>query len=158
MAPLSFPRRGVGGEVDLLDRHTMTLVYNKSTMLDRRRSLRQASTRTEEILWSFVRRNQREGIKFKRQYSVHGFVMDFYAPSVKLAIEIDGSIHDDRYRQAHDQWRQSEIEQYGIRFLRFSNQEILQSLDQVLASIDTTIRELPSTSPPTPLLGKERGA
>src|SRR5207247_1812380 len=102
----------------------MTKVYNKSTMLPRRRELRQHATKAEEVLWSFVRREQRLGVKFKRQYSVDGFVIDFYAPSVKLAVEVDGGSHQWEFATGRDAVRQAMIEEYGIHFLRFNNEQV----------------------------------
>jgi very-short-patch-repair endonuclease len=123
----------------------MTRVYNKASMLDRRRELRQDATQAEEILWTHVRRNQRLGIKFKRQYSLHGFVLDFYAPSVKLAIEIDGASHDREFAARRDQIRQQFIEEYGIEFLRFRDEEVLLHTLEVVSKIDTKIQTVMSS-------------
>ncbi len=120
----------------------MTQVYNKSSMLDRRRELCRNATKSEELLWSYVRREQRVGTKIKRQYSVQGFVVDFYAPSVKLAIEIDGASHDLPFAKGRDAVRQKMIEEYRIQFLRFSDKEIFDDLDRVLQDIDSTIYNL----------------
>lgn len=128
----------------------MTLVYNKSSMLDRRRQLRQSATQAETHLWSFLRREQRLGIKFKRQYSVDGFVLDFYAPSVKLAVEVDGSVHQAEFASGRDAVRQQMIEVYGIEFLRFTNQEVLHETTAILKRIDAKIRELKSDLPYSP--------
>jgi len=62
-------------------------------MVNRRRKLRGDSTESENILWSALR-NNKLGVKFRRQYSVEGYVVDFYGPEKRLAIEIEGSIHD----------------------------------------------------------------
>src|ERR1051325_1546633 len=106
----------------------MTRLYNRAEMLDRRRELRQHATNAESALWSFVRREQRLGVKFKRQYSVGAFVLDFYAPSVKLAIELDGSSHEVEFGPGRDAARQQMIETYGITFLRFRNEQVFESL------------------------------
>jgi very-short-patch-repair endonuclease len=120
----------------------MTQVYNKSSMLDRRRELRRNATKSEELLWSYVRREQRVGTKIKRQYNIQGFVVDFYVPSVKLAIELDGASHDLPFAEGRDVVRQKMIEEYGIQFLRFSDKEIFEDLDKVLQKIDNTIQNL----------------
>jgi very-short-patch-repair endonuclease len=120
----------------------LTQVYNKSSMLDRRRELRRNATKSEELLWSYVRREQRMGTKVKRQYSIQGFVIDFYAPSVKLAIEVDGASHDLPFARGRDEVRQKMIEEYAIQFLRFSDKEIFDDLDRVLQDVDTTIHDL----------------
>jgi very-short-patch-repair endonuclease len=120
----------------------MTQVYNKSSMLDRRRELRRNATKSEELLWTYVRREQRVESKIKRQYSIQGFVVDFYAPSVKLAIELDGASHSLPFAEGRDAVRQKMIEEYGIQFLRFSDKDIFDDLDHVLQKIDSTIQKL----------------
>ena len=128
-------------------------------MLDRRRELRQNATRSEELLWSYVRREQRVGTKIKRQYSVQGFVVDFYAPSVKLAIEVDGASHDLPLAKGRDAVRQKMIEEYHIQFLRFSDKEIFDDLDRVLQDIDNTIKKLQQQKQqlPSPYQGEGLG-
>jgi very-short-patch-repair endonuclease len=111
----------------------MPRIYNIAAMKNRRRQLRSEPTECEKILWQHIRKNQISGIRFRRQVSIGGYVMDFYAPSIKLAIEIDGSIHDKQ--KEYDNFRQSGIETMGIRFLRFSNDQVSNEIDKVLQEI-----------------------
>ena len=67
-------------------------IFSASRMIYRRRDLRQKSTSAEEILWKELRRKNL-GHKFKRQFSIDNYVIDFYCPDYKLAIELDGVIH-----------------------------------------------------------------
>ena len=67
-------------------------IYNSSNLKPRRRQLRNRATETEVLLWNKLRRRQL-GFKFVRQYSVSGYVIDFYAPQIRLAIELDGEYH-----------------------------------------------------------------
>ena len=78
---------------------------------------------------------QLRGRKFRRQHSVAGYVLDFYCPDERLAVELDGSVHDDPARQAYDARRQRALERDGIRVLRFTNETVLQTPDVVLAHI-----------------------
>ncbi len=128
-------------------------------MLDRRRELRRNATKSEELLWTHVRREQRVETKIKRQYSVQGFVVDFYAPSVKLAIEVDGASHDLPFAEGRDAVRQKMIEEYGIQFLRFSDKEIFDDLDRVIQDIDNTIKKLQQQKQqlPSPYQGEGLG-
>jgi len=93
----------------------------------------------EIILWSRLKGRQLEGYKFRRQYSVEHFVIDFYCPELKLAVEIDGDSH---YTSPHpllgkegnkgrlsDIQRQIQIEAFGIQFLRFTNREVYENLE-----------------------------
>ena len=125
----------------------MTSIYNRHDELEKRRRLRRDITRTEAILWANLRGKACEGLKVRRQYSVNFYVLDFYAPSLKLAIEIDGPTHDGDDAQDYDAIRQREIEALGICFLRFTNEEVYKNLDGVLIALSLKIRELQSLPP-----------
>ena len=99
----------------------MTKIYNKFTEKGRRSRLRNQLSPAEAILWSKLQRRQMAGFKFRRQYSVSSYVLDFYCPDAKLAIEIDGDSHFQEDAAEYDGKRQTAIEQLGIRFLRFTN-------------------------------------
>lgn len=71
---------------------------------------------------------QLAGVKFRRQYGVGPFVIDFYCPEFKLAIEVDGHSHESPEAKKHDAERQKAIEHYGIRFLRFTDEEALSDM------------------------------
>ncbi len=75
------------------------------------------------------------GHKFRRQYSVDKFVLDFYCPQQKLAIEIDGDSHFTKKAAEHDRERQMIIESYSIRFLRFTNAEVNKNMEGVILRI-----------------------
>jgi very-short-patch-repair endonuclease len=113
----------------------MTEHYNKSTMTQRRRALRKNLPEAEIILWSKLSRKKVLGHKFRRQYSVDQYVIDFYCPELKLAIEVDGDSHIMPGAEEQDKARQEYIEAYGIRFLRFTNPDICDNLDGVCQSI-----------------------
>ncbi|MBN1639175.1 MAG: DUF559 domain-containing protein, partial [Ignavibacteriales bacterium] len=72
----------------------MTKHYNISSEKEKRRQLRQGQTYCEKIVWENVRNRRLLGLKFRRQYSVDKFVIDFYCPEHKIALEIDGEIHE----------------------------------------------------------------
>lgn len=113
----------------------MTEIFNKHSEKSKRKRLRHRMTKAETILWSRLRRRQVAGIKFRRQYGVYRFVLDFYCPELKLAIEVDGPIHDSLEAQAYDKMRQEIIEKLGIEFLRFRNAEVYENLDAVIGRI-----------------------
>jgi len=113
----------------------MTEIFNRATELEKRRRLRQQSTPSESLLWEQLRNRKLGGYKFRRQYSIDLFVVDFYCPEAHLAIELDGSIHClDEIRQ-RDKERERYIANHGIRFLRLSNEEIQTNLSQALEKI-----------------------
>ncbi len=120
-------------------------VFNRTETKGLRRALRRNQTKAEAIFWSKVRNNQL-GIKFRRQYSVERFVIDFYAPDVRLAIELDGAVHFTDEAQARDSAREAVISKYGISFLRFTNHDIETNLWGVLEAVRLKIAELKTRS------------
>lgn len=92
-------------------------------------------TKAERILWGHLSRKQVNGVKFRRQYGIGRFIVDFYAPSIKLAIEVDGETHFSAAERQYDYERQLWIEAWGVRFLRFTNQAIFDDLERVLDKI-----------------------
>ncbi len=107
------------------------------------RSLRDNMTPAEEMLWSALRNKQLLGFRFRRQHAVGNFILDFYCPSHRLVIEVDGAVHNDR--QAEDALRTKKLEQHNYQVLRFHNEEILHDLNQVLQSIITAIQSRQTT-------------
>ena len=114
----------------------MPRVYNRTSEKVKRQLLRRETPGAEEILWSKLRRRQMLGYKFRRQYSVENFVVDFYCPAARLAIEIDGDSHFQKGSSARDESRQAAIESFGIHFLRFRNVEVFEHLEVVLGAIE----------------------
>jgi len=132
----------------------MTQIFNRSELKQRRRELRRNMTGSERRLWSFLRRKQFDGQRFRRQYSVGVYVLDFYCPEVHLAIEIDGPSHKTSKAVLYDKNRQEEIEFLGIRFLRFTNEQVDREIATVLKAIRETIAILRSTHHPSPDQGE----
>lgn len=120
----------------------MSQLFNRSAEKEKRRTLRQNATKAEQIIWQSLRSRQVENCKFRRQYSVDYYVLDFYCPNLKLAIELDGESHNSDGAIAADQARQAAIAALGIQFLRFPNQEVYAHLDAVLERIAETVRQL----------------
>ncbi|MBD2129953.1 DUF559 domain-containing protein [Microcoleus sp. ZQ-A2] len=97
------------------------------------RRLRQQLTPAEAYLWSALNRRQLAGLKFRSQHPVGRFIFDFYCPSCKLVIEVDGDIH--AQQKAYDDARTQQLQNFGYRVLRFTNEEVLSDLLTVLAHI-----------------------
>jgi len=106
--------------------------YIKSLARDQRKR----PTITESILWQKLRSYQLWGYKFRRQYGIGRYILDFYCHNVRLAIEIDGEIHEQPERVEYDRIRDKELESRGIKTIRFTNSQILNELDSVLITID----------------------
>ena len=108
--------------------------YHRS-LCEVRQSLRNKTTEPEQILWKRLRRNQLSGTKFRRQASIGRYVVDFYCPSQRLVIEVDGSSHFVAGAQEYDQWRTEFLKSLGLQVIRFTNAEVRANLDEVVASI-----------------------
>jgi very-short-patch-repair endonuclease len=91
-------------------------------------------TPAEEVLWAALRRNQLAGLHFRRQHAMGRFILDFYCPSKKLCVELDGPIHDEQ--QERDEARTQTLAHQGIRVIRFRNDEVFSSLTSVLRRIE----------------------
>jgi very-short-patch-repair endonuclease len=92
-------------------------------------------TQAEILLWSKLRRRQLNGLKFRRQYGIDSYTVDFYCPELKLAIEVDGNVHGYDSRTVYDKQRQRYIEALGIKVLRYTNNDIVNNIDGVLHDI-----------------------
>lgn len=97
----------------------------------------------EVIIWSKLKGKRLQGYKFRCQYSVDRFVVDFYCPKIKLAIEIDGDSHFVEGAEISDRERETIIESYGTIFLRFTNRDVTENLDGVIEKIIEYIQNLP---------------
>lgn len=113
----------------------MTQVFNKANEIHIRRALRKNMPQSERLLWARLKGKGLNGHKFRRQCSVDRFVLDFYCPQQKLAIEIDGDSHFTKEAEEHDRERQMIIESYNIRFLRFTNAEVNKNIEGVILRI-----------------------
>ena len=111
-------------------------------MLEKRRTLRNSATPSEVLLWQRLKGNQVGDCKFRRQVSIGYYILDFYCPALKLAIEIDGASHDGEDAQEYDAIRQRIVEALDIRFLRFTNADIFDRMESVLGRISGVVKEL----------------
>lgn len=117
----------------------MTKIFNKHSEKFKRLKLRKEQTPSEAVLWEYLRNKKMHGVKFKRQFSIENFVIDFYAPIIKLAIEADGEIHDLAEQKEYDKFREECISEIGIGFLRLKNSDIKDRLDEVLEKISSRV-------------------
>lgn len=112
----------------------MKWTHNNRTLTERRRELRKNQTKAEEILW-FELRNNKLGVKFKRQHSIGGYIADFYCQKYKLIIELDGEIHDAKEAKESDSVRDRFFKELGYKILRFKNSEVENGVEKVLEKI-----------------------
>jgi len=99
--------------------------------LRRAKELRREMTSTEAILWERLRRGQLNGLHFRRQQVIDGFIADFYCNAAAVVVEVDGPIHETMFEQ--DAERSRLFAERGLLVLRFANQEVESELERVLA-------------------------
>ena len=110
-------------------------IHNKIELKGKRKFLRNNSASAEAMLWLLLKGKQLEGRKFRRQHSVGNYVLDFYCPSEKLAVELDGEPHFTDEGIKHDEIRTKYIHGLKIRIVRFENCEVFENPDRVLQEI-----------------------
>lgn len=109
-------------------------LMNKSEWRWMRRKLRHSLTPAEASLWRALKGRQVYGLKFRRQHSVGPYILDFYCPELKLAIELDGESH--AMREEYDERRTDYLfRMAGITVLRFENRVVFENLEQIIAEI-----------------------
>jgi very-short-patch-repair endonuclease len=119
-------------------------LFNKKTLLTRRKDLRNNPTDPEKLLWYQLRNSQLDGRKFRRQESIGHYIVDFYCPSEKLVVELDGEGHFDDDQIKYDLARTKYLEVLGLRVIRFKNGEVLFDTDSVVKKIQKCLRTTPS--------------
>ncbi len=102
------------------------------------REQRKQPSLAERVLWRKLR-GRRQGVKFRRQHPIGKFVLDFYSPEARLAIELDGESH--QQQAEYDTRRDAQLANQGIRTLRFANTEVLAELLAVLKAIHRALQE-----------------
>ena len=110
-------------------------VHNVDVLKQTRRDLRNNATETEVELWQYLRSSQFHNRKFRRQHSVGRYILDFYCPAERLAVELDGAQHYTPEGIEADQQRTQYLNEFGIRVLRFKNAIVFEDIQQVLEEI-----------------------
>jgi len=121
-------------------------------IFEKARGLRKNMTKAEIILWGKLKNRKLFTVRFRRQHPVDIFVVDFYCHELKLAIEIDGGIHLVKEISEYDNGRTYDIEKFGIRIMRFTNDQVFNNIDFVQQEILNKIHDL---TPPLGGLGGE---
>lgn len=103
--------------------------------------LRRDSTPAEQKLWFYLRGYRIFPVRFRRQYPINQFIVDFCCYQKKLIIEIDGDIHNDRKDQ--DDARTKVLEHYGFTVIRFKNDQVLYTIEEILKTIGKHINKAP---------------
>jgi len=113
----------------------MKFLRNDPTLKQRRRELRRNQTEAEKVLWAHLRNRQFYDMKFFRQYSIGPYILDFYCPTMKLAVELDGGQHNQCENKEYDSARSEYLKARAIDVIRFWNHEVLLEIQSVLAEL-----------------------
>ena len=108
--------------------------------------MRKNPTEAERAMWKILRKFRQSGFPFRRQHPIEFYIADFYCHNLRLVIEVDGEIHTEKGIQSHDEGRTGELERFGIKVLRFTNNQILHESNLVVEKINATIKKLASIS------------
>ncbi|MBI5886970.1 MAG: endonuclease domain-containing protein [Deltaproteobacteria bacterium] len=120
------------------------------------RVLRKNSTEAERKLWAVLRNRGLCNAKFRRQFPLGGYILDFYAPEYNLCVEADGGQHYLEGGVEEDEVRSVKLAQLGVRFLRFSNADIMTNIEGACAVIIAAIGDISNDSP-SPQSSPQRG-
>jgi very-short-patch-repair endonuclease len=115
--------------------------HNRPELKENRKALRNNSTSPEAFLWNYLKGKQLKGRKFRRQFSVGNFILDFYCPAEKLCIELDGADHFTSAGYEYDEKRTSYLNKLGIIVIRFENETVFNATENVLESIMSYFKE-----------------
>jgi very-short-patch-repair endonuclease len=110
--------------------------YNPA-LKEKARQLRNKSSKTEIILWQFLKNKKLRGYDFHRQKPLDEFIVDFFCSELLLAIEIDDGSHIGN--EDYDNFRQQKLEKFGVRFLRFKDDDVFYNCDFVVKEIEKWI-------------------
>src|SRR5262245_29812771 len=119
----------------------MTQYFNHTDHKRARQAARAGMPLPEVILWPKLQGRKLLGCKFRRQFGIQSYRLDFYSPELKLGIELDGELHYVGNADIYDCLRQRFIESLGIRLLRFLNTDVYENLEGVWEAIAQAARE-----------------
>ena len=144
-----FPTSPCKGEVDREAGGRGSRFSRTEAMTARARKLRGNMTAAENQLWRAL--DQLNGLHFRRQHPVGPFTLDFYCPSLRLAVEVDGGQHAEQRKQADDR-RTRRLAEKGVMVVRYWNNDVLSNLEGVLSDLLRHAERLAQAATPSPTL------
>lgn len=109
-------------------------------LFDFAKQLRDKPTEAEDFLWMQLSNKKIQGLRFKRQHPILYFIADFYCHQAKLVIEVDGGYHQIPSQYEYDCSRDSELEELGLKVIRFTNEQVLLDIDSTIQIIEKEVR------------------
>lgn len=114
-------------------------LHDREEQTSLRRKLRSDLPPAEWLLWQELKNRGLDGHKFRRQHGIGNYILDFYCAEAKLAIELDGISHIGEVAQAYDVKRDDFCKAFGVRTVRFKNEEVYNNMESVLKRIQEVI-------------------
>ena len=107
--------------------------------------MRRDMTPAEQLLWQHLRGDQFMGLRFRRQYRIGNYIVDFFCPAFGLAVELDGDSHSER--PEYDRARTDELARFGTHVVRFDNTDVFEHTDAVLSELQKRVERLLPVGP-----------
>ncbi|MEI7898258.1 MAG: endonuclease domain-containing protein [bacterium] len=107
----------------------------------RAKALRKRMTYCEKVLWQELRKNQMNKLYFRRQHPIAKFIVDFYCHELRLVVEVDGSVHDSFLQKERDINRTTELENFDIKVIRFTNNDVIKNTRKVSWQINDEVKK-----------------
>ena len=116
----------------------MNTISHRTNIKDQkllRQNLRNNATAPEAILWRLLKGKQIDGLKFRRQFGLGPYVLDFYCPEIRLCIELDGDVHKSYEQSQYDEIRTRFIASNHIKVIRFENDVVYRNMEAIMEAI-----------------------
>ena len=122
-------------------------ISNRRAQKALRKNLRNSTTSAEAILWTCLQGRKLLGKKFRRQVGIGRYIVDFFCPECRLAIELDGAPHFSANVDMYDTERTNYLERQGIKVIRFENRTVHHDIELVLEIIRENLRQMSKQKP-----------
>lgn len=129
--------------------HVITGQRISPELQERARALRREMTVAEQRLWQRLRMHRVGKLHFRRQQIVAGFIVDFYCDAARLAVEVDGPVHEDPRQQERDEDRDQILAAHGVQVIHITNEEVFSDLGNVLSRLISLLQNAPSADSAT---------
>ena len=143
-SPVERGSQATSTETSIVDNVFTTTPAKWKILKEYGRDMRKQPTPAEEVLWGALR-GQKLAVKFRRQHAIDSYIVDFVTVPDKLIVEVDGEIHAENSQAEYDAGRTHALRELGYKVLRFSNEEVLNRLDKVLATIQEHLTQTNQT-------------
>ena len=125
---------------------SMAKIFNPRSQKSLRQNLRNNLPPAEAILWTYLQGRKFHGLKFRRQHGIGPYIVDFYCPEMKLAVEVDGQSHFTPEQIEKDSIRTKFIESNGLQIVRVVNGDVYSDIEKVLKKIEKYLSNVENRS------------